>query len=116
MINHGVSTLVQVAAKSTVGPVGQFACTVLGNMAGSWLADKFMEWLEYIFAEDPMEGYRRASEELGVAEDAHRRDIKRAYARCHPDKGSGLSSEEFNQKTVAFSDHQGDEQNEYLGR
>lgn len=101
-INHGVATLVEVAAKQSLGPVGQFACTVAGNMLGNWLAEKFIEFLDWIFAKDPMDGYRRACQELGVAEDTHRREIKKAYAKCHPDKGSGLTTQQFEEKTIAF--------------
>ncbi|CAE7945072.1 unnamed protein product [Symbiodinium necroappetens] len=98
----GGAAMVAAHVANSVHPVANFACTVVGNMVGSWLAEKFTEWLSWLFAEDPMEGYRRACEELGVSESAHRRDIKRAYANCHPDKGSGLTNEEFERKTIAF--------------
>lgn len=101
-INFGVSALAQAVGKATTHPVGQFACTVTGNLLGSWLADKFMQFLEYLFADDPAEGYRRACAELGVAEDAHRLEIKRTYAKCHPDKDSGLTNDQFERKTCAF--------------
>ena len=101
VISQGVAMVAAQAAKS-VHPVGNFVCTVVGNMVGSWLAEKFMEWLSWVFAEDPMEGYRRACEELRVRDSAHRRNIKRAYANFHPDKGSGLTNEEFERKTIAF--------------
>ena len=104
LINHGVMMVAHCAA-SSLHPVTQFACTVLGNMAGTWLADKLLEWLAWIFASgsnDPMDGYRHACEELGVAENAHRVEIKRALANFHPDKGSGLTSEEFEKKKLAY--------------
>ena len=101
VINHGVATLAHYAGRS-LGPLGQFACTVLGNMAGSWVAEKFMEWVAWLFATDPMEGYRRACKELEVSENAHRLVIKRALAAFHPDKGSSLTSEQFEKKKLAF--------------
>lgn len=100
-INHGATALAS-AVGSSLGPVGQFVCTVAGNAVGQYLADKFYEFLAWMFQSDPKEGFRRACQELGVDEQADRRTIKRAFARRHPDKGSGLDSGEYEKKKVAF--------------
>lgn len=100
-IEQGVTALVARAGKS-FGFWPGFVCQIAGNAVGSYLASKFISWLESLFQERPEDGYLRACEELGIAPDSHRKQIKRAYAAFHPDKGSGLSNEEFSKKTIAF--------------
>jgi len=100
-IAQGVTALATCAGQS-FHPVAGFFCQIAGNYLGSYLASKFVSWLESLFQERPEDGYLRACQELGVTKDAHRKEIKRAYAAFHPDKGSGLSNEEFYKKTIAF--------------
>lgn len=100
-ISHGVTALATRAGQS-FHPVAGFFCQIVGNCVGTYLADKFVSWLVSLFQERPEDGYLRACQELGVKRDAHRKQIKKAYAAFHPDKGSGLSNEEFYKKTIAF--------------
>jgi hypothetical protein len=100
-IAQGVTTLAARAGQS-FHPVAGFICQIAGNAVGSYFASKFISWLESLFQERPEDGYLRACEELGISKDSHRKQIKRAYAAFHPDKGSGLSNEEFYKKTIAF--------------
>lgn len=100
-LQHGAVAVARTMGQS-LGPVGQFAASALGNMAGQYLAEKFITWVNWLFQADPRQGFLNACQELGVNAQDDRKVVKRAFARCHPDKGSGLSNEEFEMKHVAF--------------
>eukprot|EP00747_Dinoflagellata_sp_TGD_P166171 gnl/TRDRNA2_/TRDRNA2_188543_c0_seq1.p1 gnl/TRDRNA2_/TRDRNA2_188543_c0~~gnl/TRDRNA2_/TRDRNA2_188543_c0_seq1.p1 ORF type:complete len:183 (+),score=24.50 gnl/TRDRNA2_/TRDRNA2_188543_c0_seq1:81-629(+) len=100
-VQHGCMTVAKQVG-SSLGPIGQFAATVAGNMVGQWLSEKLFEFLAYLFQPNPEDGYRNACRELGVEPTDSKKTIKRAFIQCHPDKGSRLTSEQFQKKHMAY--------------
>ena len=100
-ITSGVNAIVT-RVGSSMHPALGFVCQVAGNALATYAAEKLTEWIVGFFKERPEDAYSKACRELGIPEDAHRKDIKKAFAKCHPDKGSGLSNEDFEKKKMSF--------------